>query len=114
MLGIGDSQYNLAVLYARGIGVGQNLSEAYLWFALAAKGGDADAARKRDELAARLDPKMLAELRQKVDGWVAQQAPQEASTVPVPPGGWDKAEPAPAPKAKPTRHTHARAATTPI
>jgi len=99
--GIADSQYNLAVLYARGIGIERNLNEAYRWFALAAKSGDADAAKKRDEIGPRLDPDTLAMARQQVEGWVADQQPAEAVTVPAPAGGWDQAEPAPAPKHKP-------------
>jgi localization factor PodJL len=105
--GIADSQYNLAVLYARGIGIERNLSEAYQWFALAAKGGDGDAAKKRDEIASRLDAKTLAEARQHVDGWVADQQPSEAVTVPAPAGGWDQAEPAQAPKRKPPTRANA-------
>src|SRR5206468_11762909 len=34
--GVADSQYNLGILYARGIGVEQNLAESYKWFSLAA------------------------------------------------------------------------------
>ena len=58
--GVTDSQYNLAILYARGIGIQANLAESYRWFALAAANGDSDAAKKRDEVAARLDQKTLA------------------------------------------------------
>ena len=105
--GIADSQYNLAVLYARGIGVEHNLSEAYHWFALAAKNGDADAGKKRDEIGSRLDGPTLAAARQRIDGWVADQQPAEAVTVPAPPGGWDQAEPAPAPKRKPPTRANA-------
>ena len=54
-LGMTDSQYNLAVLYARGIGIEQSLPDAYKWFARAAREGDAEAARKRDDVAGRLD-----------------------------------------------------------
>ena len=50
-----DSQYNLGILYARGIGVEANLAEAYKWFALAAREGDTEAAKKRDDVGARLD-----------------------------------------------------------
>jgi localization factor PodJL len=110
--GIADSQYNLAVLYARGIGVERNMNEAYQWFALAAKSGDADAAKKRDEIAARLDQKTLAVVRQTVDAWVADQLPAGAAKVEAPTGGWDQAEPAPKPKARP--RAHARPATEPI
>jgi localization factor PodJL len=58
--GLRDSQYNLAVLAGRGLGIPQNLPEAYLWFSLAATQGDQDAAAKREEVAARLDPASLA------------------------------------------------------
>jgi localization factor PodJL len=54
-----DSQYNLAILYARGIGVEQNVAEAYKWFALAARDGDMESAKKRDDLGARLDRQSL-------------------------------------------------------
>ena len=57
--GVTDSQYNLAILYARGIGVEANLAESYRWFALAAANGDTDAAKKRDEVGARLDQQTL-------------------------------------------------------
>jgi len=113
-MGIADSQYNLAVLYARGIGVERNFNDAYQWFALAAKHGDADAAKKRDEIASHIDDKTLAALRRKVDGWTAAPAPQGATIVAVPPGGWDQAPPAAAApvKPKPAKRTHTRLVTT--
>ena len=50
--GIADSQYNLGILYARGIGVEQNLPESYKWFALAARADDKESVKKRDDSAA--------------------------------------------------------------
>ncbi len=94
--GVSDSQYNLGVLYARGIGVDKDLPESYKWFALAAKHGDKEAARKRDEVASRLDKNALAAARQAVAKFVPRPQPQQATTVPAPPGGWDKAAAAPA------------------
>ena len=58
--GVRDSQFNLAVLYARGMGVEQNLMQSYMWFSVAAAQGDPEAAKKRDEVAARLDARGLA------------------------------------------------------
>lgn len=58
--GIRDSQFNLAVLLARGLGVPKDLVKSYTWFAIVAAAGDADAARKRDEVAARLTASELA------------------------------------------------------
>ena len=98
--GVADSQYNLGILYARGIGIDQNLPESFKWFALAALQGDRDAAKKRDDVAARLDAASLAAARNAVQSFVAQPQPDEAVTVQTPPGGWDRpaAENAPATK----------------
>ena len=59
-MGVRDSQFNLAILYARGLGVEQDLRQSWLWFSLAAAQGDEDAAKKRDELAAKMAPDVLA------------------------------------------------------
>jgi localization factor PodJL len=58
--GIRDSQYNIAVLLARGLGLPKDLVKSYTWFAIVAAAGDADAAKKRDEVAARLTSSELA------------------------------------------------------
>jgi localization factor PodJL len=105
--GVSDSQFNLGILYARGIGVDQNLPESYKWFSLAAQQGDQDAAKKRDEVAARLDPQALVAARLAAQTFTADPQPDEAVTVATPPGGWDR----PArPKAAP-RHVGATPAT---
>jgi localization factor PodJL len=89
--GIIDSQYNLAILYARGIGVETNPAEAFKWFALASRQGDRDAAKKRDDVASRLDKKSLAAAMAAAKAWQPQPQPEAAIEVPVPPGGWDGA-----------------------
>jgi localization factor PodJL len=89
--GIADSQYNLGILYARGIGVDQNLAESYKWFALAAQQGDQDAAKKREDVAARLDQQSLVAAKLAVQTWAADPPPDEAMNVKAPPGGWDHA-----------------------
>jgi localization factor PodJL len=94
--GVADSQYNLGILYARGIGVEQNLAESYKWFALAAQQGDQDAAKKRDDVAGRLDQQSLVAARLAVQTWAADPPPDEAMNVKAPPGGWDHASAAPA------------------
>ncbi|MGL4812282.1 MAG: tetratricopeptide repeat protein, partial [Beijerinckiaceae bacterium] len=58
--GIRDSQYNIAILLARGLGVGQSMKDAYMWFSVAAAQGDEEAARKRDEVGGRLSPEDLS------------------------------------------------------
>lgn len=108
--GVGDSQYNLAVLYARGSGVEQNLVESFKWFSIAADKGDGDAGAKRDEIAPQFDPTTLAEANRAVSAFVAKPQPEEATTVPAPPGGWDDADPAkPKPRAGNQRNPVARA-----
>ena len=79
--GVTDSQYNLGILYARGTGVTQNYAESYKWFALAAIQGDQDAAKKSDEVAARLDQQSLAAARLAVKTWTAQPQPDDAINV---------------------------------
>ena len=99
--GVADSQYNLAILHARGIGVDQNILESYKWLALAALQGDNDAAKKRDEIAAKLDAGSLATARAAVQSFTAQQQPEDAVTVAAPPGGWDRPAADSAPGKKP-------------
>jgi localization factor PodJL len=99
--GVADSQYNLAILYARGIGVDQNLLESYKWFALAALQGDNDAAKKRDDVGAKLDAGSLTAARSAVQSFTAQSQPDDAVSVAAPPGGWDRPAADSAPAKKP-------------
>jgi len=93
--GLRDSQFNLAVLYARGLGAEQNLAEAYRWFALAAIQGDPDAAKKRDDVANRLDPQTLIAAKLAVQTWAATPTDAVANNVTLK-AEWEKAETAPA------------------
>jgi localization factor PodJL len=86
--GVTDSQYNLGILYGRGLGVDQSLAESYKWFSLAAAGGDQDAAKKRDEVAQRLDAQTLVAARLAVQTFVHRPEPENAVRVAAPPGGW--------------------------
>ena len=88
-LGVRDSQYNLATLYARGLGVEKDLGQALLWFSLAAQQGDADAARKRDEIAGQMDPASLASAVESAMKFKAIKPDPAANAVTTPPGGWD-------------------------
>jgi localization factor PodJL len=88
-LGVRDSQYNLAILYARGLGVGQDLRQSWMWFSLAAQQGDADAAKKRDEVAAKMDPVTLAEAAEYLAKFKPVKPDPAANEVTSPPGGWD-------------------------
>jgi len=104
--GVADSQYNLGILYARGLGVEQSLAESYKWFALAAAGGDQDAGKKRDEVAARLDAQTLVAARLAVQTFAAKTEPEAAVKVAVQ-AEW--ADPPAAPAAQPARPAPRRA-----
>ncbi|WP_158815306.1 SEL1-like repeat protein [Methylocapsa sp. S129] len=88
-LGVKDSQYNLAILYARGMGLAQDINQSWLWFSLAAQQGDLDAAKKRDEVAAKMDAKALAADAVALANFHTTPPNPAANDVPVPPGGWD-------------------------
>jgi localization factor PodJL len=96
-----DSQYNLGILYARGTGIDRDLVESYKWFILASKGGDKDAAHKRDEVAKALDPKQIEAAKAAADAFVAMPQPDEATVVRTPAGGWDQGAATAAPKSRP-------------
>jgi localization factor PodJL len=49
-VGFADSQYNLAVLYERGLGIEQDLLRAYQWYVQAAKAGVKEAAIQAERL----------------------------------------------------------------
>jgi localization factor PodJL len=67
--GLADSQFNLAILYENGRGVPKDLQEAYKWFALAARSGDPVAARRLDQVRARMEPGEIDAAEQKVAAW---------------------------------------------
>ncbi len=88
-LGIRDSQFNLGILYARGMGVPQDLVQSWLWFSLAAQQGDADAMKKRDDVAAKMDASTLAAAAKALAEFKASTPSPAANEAPAPPGGWD-------------------------
>jgi TPR repeat protein len=79
--GIRDSQYNLAVLLARGLGLPKDLVKSYTWFAIVAAAGDADAARKRDDVAARLTSSELAAANAAAAGFAPRPADRAANEI---------------------------------
>ncbi len=89
--GVHDSQFNLAILLARGLGVQQSLVQSYQWFAIAADGNDLDAAKKRDEIAAKLGANDLAVAKALAASFRPRSANLAAVDVTPPPGGWDGA-----------------------
>ncbi|MGH6796457.1 MAG: tetratricopeptide repeat protein [Methylocella sp.] len=79
--GIRDSQYNLAVLLARGLGLPKDLVKSYTWFAIVAAAGDADAARKRDDVATRLTSSELAAANAAAAGFAPHPADRAANEI---------------------------------
>ena len=63
-----------AVKIQHGLGVTKDPSLAYTWFAIAARSGDKDAGRRRDEARARLDPAEVAIADEAVRLFVPQPA----------------------------------------
>ncbi len=82
--GVMDSQVNLGILYTKGMGVSEDLVEAYKWFAVAAKGGDRDAAEKRDTIAKSMRPDQLDKARGQANLWRPVPLNENANTVEVP------------------------------
>lgn len=68
--GRGDAiaQLNLGELYETGRGLPRDLSEAWIWYSLAARLGNEWAQGRRDAVAKRLDPAALAAARARLDG----------------------------------------------
>lgn len=89
--GVRDSQYNLAILYARGMGGPQDLVQSYVWFSAAADQGDADAAKKRDDVATRFDAKTFERAKALAGAYRPKTPEAAANEVTPPPGGWQAA-----------------------
>ncbi|HET6376671.1 MAG TPA: hypothetical protein VFF88_11545, partial [Methylocella sp.] len=93
--GIRDSQYNVAVLLARGLGVPKDLVKSYTWFAVVAASGDADAARRRDEIAARLTTSELASASAAAASFRPREPDPAANETPGPQAGGPPPQAAP-------------------
>jgi localization factor PodJL len=88
-LGVRDSQFNLGVLYGRGLGVPQDLDQSWLWFSVASRQGDLDAAKKRDEVASKLDAKGIAAATKALTEFKERAPDPGANEAPAPAGGWE-------------------------
>ena len=60
LLGLRDSQFNLALLYETGDGVPLSLPDAYAWFTIAASDSDPTATERAATLAEMIEPAALA------------------------------------------------------
>ncbi len=79
--GLADSQFNLGILAEHGLGMPKNLPEAYKWFSLAARGGDEEAAKRRQLIEVQLSPADLAAAQQTLAAWAAKAPVAEANAV---------------------------------
>ncbi len=93
-----DAQLELGILYEYGFRKPDHLVPALSWYLRAAESGDADAARRRDALMAKLKPAEVEEAKR-----LAQASP--------PPAAMPKAEPEAAPAPVPAETPPAAAPT---
>ena len=61
MQGVSAAQSNLGVIYATGKGVPLNYTQAYIWWSMAQKQGDIDAANDIEILKSRMSQQQIAQ-----------------------------------------------------
>ena len=83
-MGYVDSQFNLAVLYERGDGVPQSLLDAYKWYVIAGRQGDAESKQRVDALKTQLNPDDLTAAQHAADSFHPMPVSDAAN---VPPAG---------------------------
>lgn len=88
--GLADSQYNLGVLIENGLAGAADRVAAYKWYALAAKGGDADATQRRDALKAELGAGDLAAAEEMIGAFRARIAAPLANDARAAGEDWKK------------------------
>ncbi len=67
--GVTDSQYNLALLYERGLGVQQDNREAYFWYQVASLAGDKEAGLHAEQLKRQLPDDVTQAEGEKAGSW---------------------------------------------
>ena len=93
-LGLINSQFNLGIVYATGMGGKQDLVEAYKWFTVAAQNGDAEAAKRRDEIGSRFDGKTLMKAKLAAQSFKPQALDPAANEDIIPASAWADTKPA--------------------
>jgi localization factor PodJL len=78
--GLADSQFNLALLYERGLGLQQDLRKAYFWYQVASLAGDKEAARQAERLKRQLPDAESQAANEAAGSWrpTVEQAPRNA------------------------------------
>jgi localization factor PodJL len=69
LAGLPDSQYNLAILYERGLGLEQDLTRAYFWYRVAAHAGDKEATQQAERLKRTMPPEETAAAGEQAGSW---------------------------------------------
>ena len=65
------AQYNLGVMYKKGLGVTKDYAQAHMWFHLAAIRGDANAIKPLDRLSKLMTPAQIAKAQKLANEWEA-------------------------------------------
>ena len=86
--GLTDSQYNLGVLHESGLGLPRDFKQAYYWLSLAARSGDKDAARRRDQVRMKLEEADVTSTDQAVAAWQAKPSDSSINDARVAGEGW--------------------------
>jgi TPR repeat protein len=74
------AQYNLGLIHAGGYDVvAKDDVQALVWFSLAAKGGNEDARKSRDDFAARMSPEQAAKAEKLAEDWMTTKAQDKAA-----------------------------------
>lgn len=81
--GVQDSQYNLALLEERGLGLSEDASEAYFWFSVAAEAGDKDARSRAQLLEESLPLALKSTVRQRLKTFKPKSPEKSANVVPL-------------------------------
>lgn len=79
--GLKDSQYNMAILYERGLGVSEEPVEAYFWYSVAANQGDQDALAKAKAIEGSLPLKLKSTAWEQLRQWKPKEAEKDANAV---------------------------------
>jgi localization factor PodJL len=88
--GLGDSHFNLAILYQHGLGVEKNEAQAYQWFSLAALSGDGEAGKRKAEVAKSIGAAKAAEIDRIVAAWQRRPADKVANDPHVAGQQWQR------------------------
>ena len=86
--GLKDSQFNLAILYERGLGVARNAAEAAYWYAVAAAQGDSDARTRVEVLRATLSRRDSDAATRRAAAFQPRPQRHDANVVSVPDPDW--------------------------